>query len=302
MKTNENRRRTNSDEQLKKKLRVTRRSNSTTRAERNLRSSKISLRNETNPRVNKTMSINLNDIIIGDVNPTPSTSVDTTNVMDIEGTPEYDARLPFITNSFTLENAQTVLNDYLKNTTKSISNAYNLTHISGDSAVAFYHYVKYLISIDAHKSIETFNTICQIMYNNYYMWSTKLQILYELCINYNGYDATKEIMNIINQSVYGLVRFIAIEVYFRNPPRLFNSLVVKEDDMTNDQKSFLESIHDTIYNKNFNLTHYFNMSVQNLKYATSVYKNEKKTNNIELFKFKVSSTYEPKRFNFVIEK
>nr|ADO85542.1 unknown [Pieris rapae granulovirus] len=134
-----------------------------------------------------------------------------------------NARVPTFYN-MDLGTLQVSLNYYFQNTLNDSFNAYELTHSPGDRAVGYFFYSRYLISEKVGNTPEVFKMLIKIMYQMYENWSFQTKSLYPLVVNLNGADPTKEIMNIVNQSVYSVVRFIMKNVLGKTIPLLFTDL------------------------------------------------------------------------------
>lgn len=80
----------------------------------------------------------------------------------------------------------------------------------GDSAVGYKAFAMYLYKkFYTNLPRDEFDCLADAMYNFYENWSHVVSALLPLVVNLNGADPVKEVMNVVNQSVYTLVVFVA---------------------------------------------------------------------------------------------
>ncbi|AMF83865.1 hypothetical protein AYR72_gp114 [Cnaphalocrocis medinalis granulovirus] len=101
---------------------------------------------------------------------------------------------------------QNMLNSYFNSVLRDKDWVYDIVRYEGDIAVGFMYFLTRLYEFTNDNLIH-FNMYKMIMYNMYREWCKYVACLYPLVENLNGANATKEIMNIINQSVYSVYKF-----------------------------------------------------------------------------------------------
>nr|UYX49741.1 hypothetical protein Datr000111 [Darna trima granulovirus] len=197
----------------------------------------------------------------------------------------FVAQIPDIIN-MPIQIMQTELNHYFQKTLKLNYNTYKLTHSAGDNAVAFQHYVEYLITYNLNLSKSKFEKIYKIMYNMYKLWLNQINDLHKLVSNLNGYDSVKEMMNIINQSVYGLVYFLLNNVLNVN----VNQLFFNSSYNINDVKYNNENEIDSIKSLQSTLTALYAQRIQLLSPVIKFTNEEEATRNVNLSEQKLPAS------------
>ncbi|ABQ52071.1 hypothetical protein SlGVgp128 [Spodoptera litura granulovirus] len=113
-------------------------------------------------------------------------------------------RLPHTKDLFLL---QSIMNKYFNEVLNINENIYRfLQSAPGDSAVAYMTFMLHLYNTGFRG--EQFHKTCNAVKSFYLQWADQIDHLVELVINLNGSNVVKEIMNIVNQSVYNVVYII----------------------------------------------------------------------------------------------
>lgn len=182
-------------------------------------------------------------------------------------------------NNLSLEEIQIVLNNHLTEVYPQQYTAYELTHMKGDRAVAYLYYVHFMVMHGIDRNPYVFQQLCKIMHHMYMQWSEQIQYVYPLVVNLNGEDPTKEMMNIVNQCVYSVIRFV------------FNNVLnMRVDDYFADLKqnsAFDATIHPevffTAYSDHQQLMGMFNVAINQLRPTLHKhYSNEQTTDYVDL--------------------
>lgn len=164
-------------------------------------------------------------------------------------------------NNLNLDVLQILLNKHLSEVYPQQYTAYELTHMKGDRAVAYLYYVHYMVVNGVNRNSYVFQQLCKVMHNMYMQWSDQIKYMYPLVVNLNGADPTKEMMNIVNQSVYSVIKFVFNDVLNARVDNYFADL--KENsvfDATIDPKVFFTS-----YSDQQQLTGLFNVAINQLR-------------------------------------
>ncbi|AKN80824.1 hypothetical protein [Diatraea saccharalis granulovirus] len=207
------------------------------------------------------------------------------------------AKVPPLNGFKSLQETQTALNTYLLYTLKGNKNAYRLLQFPGQRCVAYYYIVRYLISqniIDGELRV-----ICKEMYKMYKSWCDQVPALYPLVINLNGADPTKEIMSIVNQSVYSMVKFIVNVLLNNNIPDYLYEVDYKPNE------DYWQNISHDIDTDNVHLTFIFDSKLMSInKNVDKYYNYDKETptkfmNHLELIKLSSPNVI---KSTFVVEK
>lgn len=126
--------------------------------------------------------------------------VDVRNMLHV-----YIAKVPFLPAD--LEALQIVMDKYFNNVLNMNMSVYMfLQTCTGDYTVGYYYFTRLLRSLNMDKI--KYDKCRKVMYKMYIGWSENVCRLFGLVINANGAAPVKEIMNIINQSVYMFLRFV----------------------------------------------------------------------------------------------
>ncbi|AIS92122.1 hypothetical protein [Erinnyis ello granulovirus] len=212
------------------------------------------------------------------ITPTPSTS-EQQIIIDVGGGGGglLVAIVPKLHN-LTLDSLQTIVNTHLQEVYPQSYTAYQLTHMKGDRAVAYLYFVHYLIVNGVNKHPLVFKRLCEVMHKMYTQWSDQIKYLYPLVVNYNGADPTKEMMNIVNQCVYSVVKFV------------FNNVLgVRVNDYFADlQENFtlntyqLSDVYFSLYADQQQLSALFNVAIGSLKSTQKFYNYEEATPTVNV--------------------
>lgn len=195
----------------------------------------------------------------------------------------FNAKIPSFSN-MDLSTIQITLNEHLKKF--SIYNAYQLCRQAGDRAVGYYFFTQYLVFKGVNdRDKDVFNNICTVMYDMYVTWSSQIVYLYPLVVNLNGADTTKELMNIINQSVYALIIFVMNEVLNDSIPEYFADLAFDAGNEQFEKKYF--DYKNTFYSQNIQLTSLYNTKLETLTPVQKFFNNNFVTSTKILFEFKL---------------
>lgn len=171
-----------------------------------------------------------------------------------------------------LSSTQETLNKYLSNTLGISKNAYGLAHSAGDRAVAYEYFAKYMVHKGIAKTPEVFLRLCDVMREMYVGWSLRVNSLYLLVINLNGADATKEIMNIVNQSVYSVVKFVMGTVLNQPVPTHLSDLQFSLDDpVSEENERDWETWCEQIESEKIRINADFNAQITRLKSGYKYY-------------------------------
>ncbi|AER41551.1 hypothetical protein [Epinotia aporema granulovirus] len=138
------------------------------------------------------------------------------NGIDIGSVPHvYIAKAPFLPTE--LDEIQLVMDKYFNNVINMNMSVYLFLQMSkGDYSVGYYYFTKLLRSLNMNAIKYEYSR--KVMYKMYMDWAENVCKLFGLVINANGASPVKEIMNIINQSVYSFLKFVAKP---HNLPMLF---------------------------------------------------------------------------------
>ncbi|AGQ20374.1 hypothetical protein CaLGV116 [Clostera anastomosis granulovirus A] len=182
---------------------------------------------------------------------------------------------------------QSTLNDYLLTRLGGKFNAYKLTHVKGDRAVGYQYFAHHLVQRGVVDDREKFWELCAVMRTMYESWATSIPDLYRLVVNLNGADPTKEMMNIINQSVYSVVRFVMVDVLHMDAPGLFSDLNNDSPPTTQCYLDAWQNVRHHIYARQAHLTTIYDGRVGTLTEAFKYYEQDDVTDVKKLSKLKI---------------
>ncbi|UXX41924.1 hypothetical protein [Psilogramma increta granulovirus] len=187
-------------------------------------------------------------------------------------------------NNLSMDVLQIILNNHLSEVYPQNYTAFELTHMKGDRAVAYLYYVHFMIVHGVDRNQYVFQNLCNIMRYMYMQWSDQIKHLYPLVVNLNGADPTKEIMNIVNQSVYSVIRFVFNNVLRLRVNDYFADLKQHSTfDATTHPESFFTS-----YSDQQQLMGMFNVAINQLQPTQHKhYSYEQITDNVNLSEFKL---------------
>ncbi|QOD40084.1 Maph121 [Matsumuraeses phaseoli granulovirus] len=216
----------------------------------------------------------------------------------------YINKVPNLNFDNNLTLVQSTLNTYLLNIGIN-KNAYQMLQTySGDRAVGYYYFARYLIVNKVANTPEVFKEIVHAMRKLYMTWLDQLTALYPLVVNLNGADPTKEIMTIVNSSVYTLIKYI-MSVVDVNLPMEFYNLPLNEYVPAECREAF-DKFDLFIEGQNETLTSLYNLKIFAFpKSVEKFYNNNKTTGSVQLNDVKLIASDHVNTVNknlFVIDK
>lgn len=137
----------------------------------------------------------------------------------------FVAKAPHLPDRNDLELMQDVLNHYFREVLGLGTSVYNfLQNSPGDAAVGYLYFACILHEAGLKDDEKTFRRCCDAMKSMYSAWAEEVGKMFPLVLNLNGRNVIKEMMNIVNQSVYRLVAFIMFtqnmsvpELFYKSP-------------------------------------------------------------------------------------
>lgn len=183
----------------------------------------------------------------------------------------FIAQPPQIPQTTDLFAKQHIINAYLQRVLNLNMTLFQLLHnTAGISAPLFKAYVLILMRSLPNANVKFLHKINEAMYSLYTRWADQVPAIIEIVLNTNGENVIKEIMTLVNQSVYRMLYLVlrANSVANIDTVRVFADLPfgqVSDADFIDDQErntinnqqriitnSFVDKFNDAIFQHTFN--------------------------------------------------
>ncbi|AAQ21717.1 unknown [Cryptophlebia leucotreta granulovirus] len=179
---------------------------------------------------------------------------------------------------------------------------FELAQMEGDRSIGFFLFGETLIYYGFEKNTPQYNNLLNVAQSVYMKWLKYLPNLYKLCINLNGEDPTKEMMNIINYHVFLLLKFVIEK--FLDQPFDYETIYDLEYIFKDYVVPAVTNYNDLTILQNANITNAYNSQIIRLTPVERLYNNLYKTNTVKINYLTLLESPKPKDVKepFVVQK
>lgn len=168
----------------------------------------------------------------------------------------FVARPPLLPDREKLERMQALLNRYFVEVLDINTTVYRFVQTApGDNAVGYNYFARYLHSKGVSTNPLVFEKCCDVMRSMYTAWADEAPKMVTLMLNLNGFNVLKEVMNVVNQSVYRFVAFVLKTENVGAPKYFYETIAPAMDEFAKSDLEtkllFEQHTLSNLYNENF---------------------------------------------------